>query len=262
MRQFVVDAFADRLFTGNPAAVCLPEQELPADVMQMIAKENNLSETAFVLPSENGQNWSLRWFTPGGEIDLCGHATLATAFVLMSATGLAGNSSSVIFDTLGGRLEVCRDGDLYMMDVPIYHLSRVEVTSEMAEALGAMPDEAYLARDLVCVFEDGAVVRNMKPDMDRLCGLDGLLVNVTAPGEGHADCVSRSFAPKLNVPEDPVCGSGHCHIVPYWSERLGKNNIVAYQASARGGTLYCHMHGDRIAIGGKAALFSVGEICI
>lgn len=114
-----------------------------------------------------------------------------------------------------------------MMDFPIYHLSRVEVTSEMAEALGAMPDEAYLARDLVCVFEDGAVVRNMKPDMDRLCGLDGLLVNVTAPGEGHADCVSRSFAPKLNVPEDPVCGSGHCHIVPYWSERLGKNNIVA-----------------------------------
>lgn len=110
MRQFVVDAFADRLFTGNPAAVCLPERELPADVMQMIAKENNLSETAFVLPSENGQNWSLRWFTPGGEIDLCGHATLATAFVLMSATGLAGNSSSVIFDTLGGRLEVCRDG--------------------------------------------------------------------------------------------------------------------------------------------------------
>ena len=152
--------------------------------------------------------------------------------------------------------------DLYMMDFPIYHLSRVEVTLEMAEALGAMPDEAYLARDLVCVFEDGAVVRNMKPDMDRLCGLDGLLVNVTAPGEVHADCVSRSFVPKLNVPEDPVCGSGHCHIVPYWSERLGKNNIVAYQASARGGTLYCHMHGDRIAIGGKAVLFSVGEIYI
>ena len=138
MRQFVVDAFADRLFAGNPAAVCLPERELPADVMQMIAKENNLSETAFVLPSENGQNWCLRWFTPGGEIDLCGHATLATAFVLMSATGLAGNSSSVAFDTLGGRLEVCRDGDLYMMDSPIYHLSRVEVTSEMAEALGAI----------------------------------------------------------------------------------------------------------------------------
>lgn len=293
MKQYIVDAFSDRLFSGNPAAVCLPGNELPEDLMQNIARENNLSETAFVFRQSGGghgsngsADWKLRWFTPGGEVDLCGHATLATAYEIMNyvnredawPTGNTGVVESVVsFDTLSGRLEVRREGELYLMDFPAYHLCRVEVSPEMSEALGAVPDEAYIARDLLCVFNDEEIVRNMRPDMERLCSLDGLLVNVTAPcrstvadaafagaagRERSIDCVSRSFAPKLNVPEDPVCGSGHCHIVPYWAARLGKNDIVAYQASARGGTLYCRMHGDRVILGGHAVLFSVGDICI
>ena len=168
---------------------------------------------------------------------------------------------AVSFDTMSGCLTVRRDGELYLMDFPAYRLTKVEVTGQMEEALGARPSEAYISRDLLCVFDDEELVRNMRPDMDRLKVLDGLLVNVTAPGK-DVDCVSRSFAPKLNVPEDPVCGLGHCHIVPYWSSRLGKKDIVAYQASSRGGTLYCRMDGDRITLGGKAVLFSEAEITV
>lgn len=255
LKQYVVDAFSEKVFGGNPAAVCVMERWLPDEFMQSITAENNLSETAFVVGE--GDLYRLRWFTPGGEIDLCGHATLASAFVLMNFVDP--DRKDVSFATLSGNLSVTRQGELYEMNFPAYALDSVAVTDRMAEAMGARPKEAYRGRDLLCVFEDEDVVRNMEPDMAKVEGLEGLLLHVTARGR-DVDCVSRSFAPKLGVPEDPVCGSGHCHIVPYWSKTLEKESLVAYQASKRGGTLYCRMDGDRVLLGGKAALYSVAEL--
>lgn len=202
---------------------------------------------------------AINWFTPGGEIDLCGHATLGTAFVIMSyyETDL----QKIVFNTLSGNLTVTRRNNLFEMDFPAYKLEPVEITSEMAEAIGATPIEAYMGRDLLCVFENEKIIRNMNPDMEKIKKLDGLLLNVTARGKDF-DCVSRSFAPKVNVSEDPVCGSGHCHIIPYWSLKLNKKELTAYQASKRGGVLYCRMDDDRIKISGNAALYAISELFI
>lgn len=257
MKQYIVDAFTDQVFHGNPAAICILDHWLPEELMMSITRENNLSETAFAVPQ--GQGYHLRWFTPGGEIDLCGHATLACAFVLLNY--YLPSASQVTFSTLSGQLTVTRRDRLYEMDFPAYALRPVPVTAELTAALGAQPREAYLGRDLLCVFEDESTVRQLRPDPEQLLKLEGLLLHVTAPGQ-DTDCVSRSFAPKLKVPEDPVCGSGHCHIVPYWAARLAKRELVAYQASPRGGTLYCRQEGERIFLSGKAALFSECELHI
>jgi len=257
MIQYVVDAFTDKVFGGNPAAVCVMDAWLPDELMMNITRENNLSETAFTV--KEGENYRLRWFTPGGEIDLCGHATLGTSFVIMNH--VEPNADSISFDTLSGRLTVKRIGDLYEMDFPAYDLKPVAVTSEMAEATGAMPTAAYMGRDLLCVFEDEEFVKNMSPDMEKIKALDGLLLHATARGSQYT-CVSRSFAPKLNVNEDPVCGSGHCHIAPYWFDKLGIDSLVAYQASRRGGVLYCAMDNGRIRMGGKAVLYSKAELFV
>ena len=257
MKQYTVDAFTSRVFSGNPAAVCVMEGYPPDEVLLDIARENNLSETAFAVRESGG--YRLRWFTPGGEIDLCGHATLATAFVLLNF--YEPESERVVFSTMSGELTVTRRGGLYEMDFPAYELRRVPVTEEMVAAFGASPSEAYMGRDLLCVFDDERTVREMAPDVDKLRDLPGLLQHATARGAG-TDCVSRSFAPKLSVQEDPVCGSGHCHIVPYWAARLGRADITAYQASRRGGTLYCRDCGRRIAIAGEAVLFAESELHI
>ena len=257
MKQYTVDAFTSRVFSGNPAAVCVMEGYPPDEVLLDIARENNLSETAFAV--REGGGYRLRWFTPGGEIDLCGHATLATAFVLLNF--YEPESERVVFSTMSGELTVTRRGGLYEMDFPAYELRRVPVTEEMVAAFGASPSEAYMGRELLCVFDDERTVREMAPDVDRLRDLPGLLQHATARGAG-TDCVSRSFAPKLSVQEDPVCGSGHCHIVPYWAARLGRADIMAYQASRRGGTLYCRDCGRRIAIAGEAVLFAESELHI
>lgn len=257
MKQYVVDAFTDRVFGGNPAAVCIIESWLSEDLMQKITWENNLSETAFAV--KEGQRYHLRWFTPGGEIDLCGHATLATAFVILSF--YEQGADAVRFITRSGELTVTKRGELLEMDFPAYELKSTEVTEEMSIALGAKPKEAWLGRDLLCVFEGEETVRAMIPDMEKLLSIPGLLVHVTAKGS-DTDCVSRSFGPKLAIPEDPVCGSGHCHIVPYWTDTLGKEELVAYQASRRGGTLYCRRNGDRISLSGRAVLFSEAELHI
>lgn len=222
-----------------------------------ITKENNFSETAFAV--KEGEKYHLRWFTPGGEIDLCEHATLACAYVLFKF--YITNATEVVFSTLSGDLIVKRDGDLLEMEFPAYRLDKVPVTQSIIDAIGATPLEAYMGRDLLCVFDDEKIVRDLQPDMTKLLNLDGLLLHVSAPGK-NTDSVSRSFAPKLNVVEDPVCGSGHCHIVPYWAKRLKKDSIVAYQASKRGGTLYCRMVGNKVFIAGKATLFSECEIYI
>ncbi|MPM06012.1 putative isomerase YddE [bioreactor metagenome] len=257
MKQYVVDAFSDNVFGGNPAAVCVMPAWLPDVLLMKITRENNLSETAFAVLEDEG--YRLRWFTPGGEIDLCGHATLATAYVIMRF--FQPERRAISFRTLSGILTVEKHGELFEMDFPAYVLSPVPVTREMEEAIGARPLEAFMGRDLLCVMDSEETVRGLAPDMNKLCGLDGLLLQVTAPGRDF-DCVSRSFAPKLNVPEDPVCGSGHCHIIPYFARRLGKDELVAYQASARGGILYCGLRGDRVKLAGKAALFSEAEIHI
>jgi len=255
MKQYVVDAFTDRIFHGNQAAVCVLDAWLPEELMMDITRENNFSETAFTV--KEGEKWHLRWFTPGGEIDLCGHATLATAFVLLNF--YEKDAQRVVFTTLSGDLIVTCRGELYEMELPAYDLKKVDVTAAMEEALGAPVREAYLARDLLCVLEDEQTVRDLTPDLEKIRQIDGLLVHVTARGKDE-DCVSRSFAPKLSVAEDPVCGSGHCHIIPYWADRLGRGELVAYQASRRGGTLYCRREGSKIFMAGKAALYAIDEL--
>ena len=257
MKQYVVDAFTDSVFHGNQAAVCVLESWPAEELMMNITRENNFSETAFTV--REGDKWHLRWFTPGGEIDLCGHATLATAFVLLN--GFEKDAKRVVFTTLSGDLTVERRGELLEMEFPAYELRRVAVTDAMADALGVRPKEAYLARDLLCVLDDEQTVRALTPDLEKIKTIDGLLVHVTARGR-DADCVSRSFAPKLAVAEDPVCGSGHCHIIPYWADTLGRDELVAYQASKRGGTLYCRREGDKIFMAGKAALYSIDELFV
>lgn len=257
MKQYVVDAFSEKVFGGNPAAICVMDAWLPEDTMMSITIENNLSETAFTV--KEGDKYKLRWFTPGGEIDLCGHATLACAYVVMNYVET--DLETVTFSTMSGDLIVNKNGDLYELDFPAYDLKPVEITDAMVDAMGARPTEAYMGRDLLCLFDDEKTVRELKPDMDKLKTIDGLLLHVTAAGK-DVDCVSRSFAPKLNIVEDPVCGSGHCHIAPYWLDKLHKDSIVAYQASRRGGTLYCRMDGDRVKLSGKAALYSVADINI
>lgn len=258
MKYYVVDAFADRAFEGNPAAVCIADQWPEAGVMQSIARENNLSETAFAVRQSKGF-YALRWFTPGGEIDLCGHATLATAFVLFRFYET--EAPALRFETKSGLLTVTRKGELFEMDFPAYALTQVPVTDELETAIGARPVEAWMGRDLLCVMESEEQVRSAQPDQQKVLALDGLLLQVTAAGKDF-DCVSRTFAPKCGIAEDPVCGSGHCHIIPYWAKKLGKSEILARQASPRGGTLHCAFDGERVRLAGKAVLYAAGELLI
>ena len=255
MKQYVVDAFTDKVFSGNPAAVCVLDKPLSDELMQKITTENNLSETAFAL--KDGDGYKLRWFTPGGEIDLCGHATLATAYTIFRFYDKEAQSLS--FSTLSGILTVKRNGKLLEMDFPAYKLAPTAVTDEIVDALGVRPAAAFMGRDLLCVMESESDVRTAAPDQEKLLKLDGLLVHLTAKGQDF-DCVSRSFAPTCGVAEDPVCGSGHCHIVPYWAETLKKDSLTAYQASRRGGVLHCRIDGERIVLAGEAALFAESEI--
>lgn len=265
MQCYIVDAFSDRIFAGNPAAVCvLYDKWLPDSIMQNIAKEHNLSETAFCLCQDGA--YALRWFTPTHEVDLCGHATLASGFVVLNCIDKTQNQ--VAFKTQSGILYVRKqshgDSKLYELDLPSYALSMLEPTSarcaQMEHTLGLVPLEMWLGRDLVCVVKDEAEVRGCRPNWDALLGIEGALCHITARGSGAFDCVSRSFAPKLGVREDPVCGSGHCHIVPLWAQKLGKTELVAYQASARGGVLYARNRGERVSLSGSAVLFSRNEI--
>ncbi len=256
LKQYIIDAFTDRPFSGNPAAVCVTDRWPPEASMMKLARENNLSETAFVVREEAG--YRLRWFTPGTEVELCGHATLASAFAVLNFC--EPGSDTVRFNTLSGVLTVRRRGSLYEMDFPTCDLREVPVTDAMERAFGVRPIMAVLGMDLVCVFASEEQVRAMTPDQGLLAGLEGRIQNATARGT-ETDCVSRSFCPKLAIPEDPVCGSAHCQIADYWSRVLGKRTITAYQASGRGGRLRCEMKGNgRIAISGEAVLVAVSEI--
>ena len=256
MKQYIVDAFTDKPFSGNPAAVCLSEKWLSDEAMMKLAAENNLSETAFIVKEKNG--YHLRWFTPSKEVELCGHATLASAFVILNFCET--DTREVRFNTLSGELIVRKNGGLYEMNFPTYDLREIPVTDAMEKAFGVRPVKAVLGLDLVCVFKSEEIIRSMDPDRSLLLGIEGRIQNVTALGK-ETDCVSRSFCPKLGIDEDPVCGSAHCQIADYWSKELNKKEIYAYQASERGGYLRCRTEKNgRITISGEAALVAISDI--
>lgn len=256
MKQYIVDAFTDKPFSGNPAAVCVMDSWPSEESMMKLAMENNLSETAFIVKEDTG--YRLRWFTPGTEVELCGHATLASSYVILNYYDT--DRDIVQFNTLSGVLTVRKNGDLYQMDFPTYELKEIPVTDAMEQAFGVRPIKAVLGLDLVCVFETEEQVRQMHPDQGLLIGIEGRIQNATAAGR-ETDCVSRSFCPKLAIAEDPVCGSAHCQIADYWSGVLGKKKIQAYQASKRGGYLYCELiENGRISISGKAAPVAISDI--
>lgn len=255
---YQVDAFAEGVFSGNPAAVMPLYEWLSDELMQRIAMENNLPETAFFV--RKGEYFELRWFTPEIEIDLCGHATLASAHVLYEY--LDYSDPVVVFETRSGRLFVDREGGLYSMDFPAWPCSRIQVTERVAKALGARPDELYMGeRDMMAVFESEERIRALAPDFGLVAQLDGMCLICTAPGLDH-DFVSRVFVPEVNIPEDPVTGSAHCTLVPYWAKRLGKSKLLSYQASARGGLLRCEDLGDRVKIAGKAVTYMKGTVIL
>lgn len=252
---YQVDAFTTRLFGGNPAAVVLLDAWLPDGVLAAIAAENNLAETAFVIARADVS--PLRWFTPAVEVDLCGHATLAAAAVLFRYRFPSQNR--VAFSTRSGELAVTREGALLQMDFPARPGKPVAVTAALAAALGAQPRETYLARDLLAIFDSEAEVRALRPDFARVAALDAFAVIVSAPGD-TVDFVSRFFAPGAGVPEDPVTGSSHCTLTPYWAARLNKNKLTAKQLSARGGDLLCELRGERVLIAGQVVEYLRGEI--
>jgi PhzF family phenazine biosynthesis protein len=254
---FQVDAFTDRLFSGNPAAVVLLPEWLPDATLQAVAAENNLSETAYVVPK--GERFELRWFTPAVEVDLCGHATLASAFVLFEQGLVSGGE--VAFESRSGLLKVERRGELLAMDFPSRPASPVERSPAVARALGVEPREVLASRDLLVVLADRGDVERLRPDLDAIVALDTFAVIATAPG-GDCDFVSRFFAPKQGVPEDPVTGSAHATLIPYWSKRLGKKDLHARQLSRRGGELLCKDRGERVTIAGRAVRYLTGEISI
>ncbi len=255
--MYQVDAFTDHVFGGNPAAVVLLNDWLPDGTLQDIAAENNLSETAFVIPRSDVS--PLRWFTPALEVDLCGHATLAAAHILFRYR--FPSLEKVTFSTRSGDLFVARDGDLLSMDFPSCPGTPIEVTDAFISAIGRRPEDAFLARDLLFVFRSEEEVRTLRPDLAGIAALDAFAVIVSAPGDA-VDFVSRFFAPRAGVPEDPVTGSAHCTLVPYWAARLRKSKLMAKQLSARGGDLLCELRGERVIIAGNAVEYLSGEITV
>ena len=256
MRYFVVDAFAEEVFKGNPAGVCLLEEWLDDQTLQHIAAENNLAETAFVV--SRGDQYELRWFTPETEIDLCGHATLASAFVLTRFVNP--NQTVLRFSTMSGELTVERQGDLFVMDFPARKPVQIPVTRQMEEAIGVPVREAHRSRDLLLLIDSEEQVRSLKPDLGLVARLpDCFALIVTAKGD-KADFVSRFFVPNAGIPEDPVTGSSHSTLIPFWADKLQKQKMTARQLSKRGGTLYCEQCGERVKIAGRAVLYLQGEI--
>lgn len=265
LKIYVVDAFVGEGLAGNPAGVCPLESWLPDETMQAVAREMGLAETAFIAPRDDG--YLIRWFTPTVEVDLCGHATLATAAIYF--THMNTGASAVRFHTLtAGSLTVTRNGDLLELDFPARPPAPADIAG-VAEALGATPVETLMVPGRAClsVFDNEEEIRALKPDMSRVAALSAALaidagpelIIATAPGI-RSDFVSRVFAPRAGIPEDPVTGAAHTTLVPYWSARLGKTDLHAIQASARGGELFCTDRGDRVVMAGRAAIRGAGTL--
>lgn len=257
---YQVDAFTKEAFKGNPAAVCPLTQWLPAETMQRIALENNLSETAFFV--KNDGVYEIRWFTPTIEVNLCGHATLAGSFVIFNHLGETENTIK-LHSHRSGNLSVEKQGDRLVLDFPRYDLNEIEIDPALTAAIGKKPLEAWEMQDsmVMLLFEKEEDIADLAPDMSALGKIDFDEVIVTAKGDS-ADFVSRMFAPHIGIPEDPVTGAIHCGLIPYWAERLDKTELFARQLSARSGELFCELNGDRVKIGGNATLYLKGEIYV
>jgi PhzF family phenazine biosynthesis protein len=263
MKYFVADAFAEKVFEGNPAGVCVMDEWLPIEMMEKIAIENNLSETAFAV--KEGDTYGLRWFTPVGEIDLCGHATFGTAYILFEYFEKASDEIRFYTKKEGYNLSVRRRGDFLEMDFPTIIPEKYELYDYMSEALGAVPTEVYKTeRDLIFIFDSEETIKEMKPDFSKIAAFPvGLSAFVTAKSNsGTYDFVARAFWPKIKVNEDPVNGAGFCHLTPFWKERLNTNIMVSRYLSKRGGTVYCEYAEDRVKISGRGAVYLEGEINI
>ena len=258
IKIFQIDAFTDKLFSGNPAAICILDKWLPGDLMQSIGNENNLPETAFVVP--NGKDFEIRWFTPTIEVDLCGHATLAAAFVIFNQLNYTG--SLIRFNSQrSGSLSVKKNGEMLYLDFPTDTLQSVsDKQSIMETCIGIKPIEVHKGKsDYISVIESESLLRDLQPNLNEISKLDSRGLIVTSKGD-HVDFVSRFFAPQSGIDEDPVTGSAHTSLLPLWSEKLGKTNFIANQISKRGGQLICEYNNDRCLIGGKARLYLSGEI--
>ena len=254
---YQVDAFTDTLFAGNPAAVCPLDTWLPDTTLQAIAGENNLSETAFYVST--GREFPIRWFTPTAEVDLCGHATLAAAHVILNHSGHP--SKTVLFTSKSGPLSVVGDNDYLVMDFPAQRPEECTIPAELVAALGREPLELFSSADYMAVFDDEDAILSIQPEIELLKKLDLRGVIITAPGR-TTDFVSRFFAPKFGINEDPVTGSAHCLLAPYWSERFGKRSLTGRQLSQRGGEVVCETGGDRVSLAGKAVTYLEGTITI
>jgi PhzF family phenazine biosynthesis protein len=252
---YQIDAFANKAFEGNPAAICPLQSWLPDEVMQSIAAENNLSETAFFVPAEHG--YHIRWFTPLAEVDLCGHATLASAYVIFSV--LASEENTINFESKSGVLKVEQKNDLLVMDFPSQPPASCPTPEEIQHAFKSRPVDCLKSEDYIVVFENEDEVAFAQPDFNALSKLDLRGVAITAKSSRY-DFVSRFFAPKYGINEDPVTGSAFTQLAPYWSSKLGLKKLHAKQVSSRGGEVYCEMLGNRVTIAGNAVQYLVGEI--
>lgn len=256
IRLYQIDAFTERVFGGNPAAVCPLDQWLPDALMQQIAMENNLAETAFYTRDDG--RFQIRWFTPEVEVDLCGHATLAAAFAIFNFERFGG--PAIEFGSRSGLLRVFKDGDLLTLDFPADRPIKSAAPDGLTEALGLSPVEVYRGKsDYMLVYSTAGQIENMKPDMLRIASIQARGIIVTAPGD-DVDFVSRFFAPQSGIPEDPVTGSAHTTLTPYWAGRLERMELHARQLSKRGGWLRCRLAGDRVEISGQARPYLTGEI--
>lgn len=256
---YQIDAFAEKLFTGNPAAVCPLEKWIDDETMQKIAAENNLAETAFTVPVENG--FEIRWFTPTVEVDLCGHATLASAFVLINFEGFTDDKIN-FFSKNSGTLTVTKNGDLFTLNFPSDSLQKIENLSQFKNCFAHQPIEAYQGKtDYLLIFENESQIVNMKPNFSEIAKINARGIIVSSKSENY-DFVSRFFGPNCGVEEDPVTGSAHTTLTPFWAEKLGKTKLTAKQISKRGGVLECELKNDRILISGKCKTYLKGEIFI
>jgi PhzF family phenazine biosynthesis protein len=253
---YQVDAFTNKVFKGNPAAICPLESWPDTKIMQDIAMENNLSETAFFVKSKD--QYEIKWFTPKVEVNLCGHATLATAHVIFNHLNYA--REEIIFQSKSGILKVHKSGKSLVLDFPAAQIDSAIITKELSTSIGRLPMAAYKSEQkLMALFEDEKIIRNISPDFEKLRNLDFMGVIVTAPGD-KVDFVSRFFAPRVGINEDPVTGSAHTVLIPFWADRLGKEKMKALQISARTGELDCELKGNRVLIGGNAVTYLTGEI--
>ncbi|MCG7921059.1 MAG: PhzF family phenazine biosynthesis protein [Candidatus Thiodiazotropha lotti] len=256
---YIVDAFTHHPFQGNPAAVCLLDQPVDTAWMQSVASEVNLSDTAFLLPMDDGE-WNLRWFTPRREVDLCGHATLAAAHILWSE--LEQTQEQLVFHSPSGLLKASREPQGIMLDFPIDHLIEQTIDQPLVDALGSRPEMVFKGReDLLAVYDSAQQVRTLNPDQIALSKIACRGVITTAPGdENGVDFISRFFAPALGIPEDPVTGSAHCTLAPYWSNQLGKQTLKAYQASLRGGEIEIRIRDQRVMLIGQTVTIIKGKL--